>query len=99
MDLTKITNKEMNDLKLNETEFNDIKTFIINKDKDILPPDNVELNNSINSMLNRWQVPEGSKRDKIKKLCVKLYYGRLNDKKSRIFWRVLKENIDDLPKK
>ncbi len=97
MDLTKITNKET--LKLKDEDFNDIKTFIINKDKDALPAENIELNKSIDSMLNRWRVPEGTKRDKLKKLCVKLYYGRLNEKRSRLFWHVLRENVNDLPDK
>ncbi len=57
MDLTKITNKESESkvLTLNTAEFDELSTFIVNKDKDILPADDSELNKQINNMLNRWE--------------------------------------------
>ncbi len=100
MDLTKITNKESTSkvLTLNTSEFDELSTFITSKDKDMLPADDSELNNQINNMLNRWGIFPGKDRDDLQKLCVKLYYGRLTDKKSRTFWGLLRENSSDIMK-
>ncbi len=100
MNLTKITNKESESkvLTLNTAEFDELSTFIVNKDKDILPADDSELNKQINNMLNRWGILPGTNRDDLHNLCVKLYYGRLTDKMPRTFWGLLKENSSDIMK-
>ena len=95
MDLTKLTNKESKDKnQLDTVAFDDIKTFIVNKEKEQLPgKEDTELNTQIDNMLNRWGVQPGKDRDDLKTLAIKLYHGRLADGKSRAFWSVLKENI------
>ena len=96
MDLTKFQNIEKDNLKIDNTEFTKIKTFIETSSTAAEPADDPELLKAINSMLNRWNIPSGKDRDDLVILCKKLYYERLKTGNSRIFWQLLKENIENI---
>lgn len=96
MKLKNINNIEIRESFLTEEEFSDIRTFIIEGDAKPIPSKDVKLDDDINRMFDRWGIPDDAKRVELKVLAQKLYHYRLKTKTSRIFWRVLKENISNI---
>ena len=65
-------------------------------EKDPEPAHNTHLNSAIDDMLNRWKVANGTKRGELKKLVAKMHAKRIVTPISRIMYRVLNANLDNV---
>lgn len=96
MNLDNMTNVQSDDLHITEQRFQELKTYIKGAEKNPEPGHNAHLNFAIDAMLNRWKVAAGSKRAELKKLVTKMHAKRIANHESRIMYRVLKANLDDI---
>lgn len=96
MNLDNMSNVQSDELKLTEQRFGELKTYMKAAEKDPEPAHNTDLDFAIDAMLNRWKVSAGSKRDELKILITKMHAKRINDHESRVMYRLLNANLDNV---
>ena len=96
MNLDNMVNMQNGDLKMTAQRFQKLKNYMKAAEKDPEPAHNEHLSFAIDSMLNRWNVPAGDKRIELKKVVAKIHAKRIVTPESRILYRVLNENIDNI---
>jgi len=96
MNLDNIKYDQSYDLNLTEQRFQELKTYMKTAEKDPEPTFDKHLDFAIESMLNRWKVHAGSKRDELKKLVAKMHAKRINNPESRVMYRVLNSNLNNI---
>lgn len=96
MDLENMENIQGSELNLTEQRFDELKTYMKVTEKDPEPAYDANLDFAIESMLNRWNIPTGTKRDELKILVAKLHAKRMITPESRVIYRVLNANIDNV---
>lgn len=96
MNLDNMVNIQTRDLKITEQRFQKLKTYMKAAEKDPEPAHNAHLSFAIDSMMNRWKVPAGDKLIELKKIVAKIHAKRIVTPESRIMYRVLNENIDNI---
>lgn len=96
MNLDNMSNVQSDELNLTEQRFGELKNYMKAAEKDPEPAHNTHLDFAIDAMLNRWKVPAGNKRDEIKILVAKMHAKRMNDYESRVIYRLLNANLDNI---
>lgn len=96
MNLDNMQNVHSDDLNLTEQRFGVLKNYMKAAEKDPEPAHDADLNFSIDAMLNRWKVSAGNKRDELKILVAKMHAKRIKDHESRIIYRLLNANLDNI---
>lgn len=96
MNLDNMTNVQSDDIHITEHRFNQLKTYMKAAEKNPEPAYNAHLDFAIDAMLNRWKVPVGTKRAELKKLVTKMHAKRMKDQESRVMYRVLNANLDNI---
>ena len=96
MNLDNMVNVQSDNLNITEQRFTELKTYMKVAEKNPEPAHNAHLDFAIDSMLNRWKVTAGTKRNELKKLVAKMHAKRINDPKSRIIYNVLNANLDNI---
>lgn len=96
MNLDNMVNVQSDDLNITEQRFMELKTYMKVAEKNPELGHNTHLDFAIDSMLNRWKVPAGTKRNELKKLVYKIHVKRIEDRESRIIYRVLNANLDNI---
>ena len=96
VNLDNISNVQSDELNLTEQRFGVLKTYMKGAEKDPEPEHDAHLDFAIDAMLNRWKVPAGNKRDELKILVAKIHAKRMNDHESRVIYRLLNANLDNI---
>ena len=96
MNLDGMKNEQSNNLNLTTQRFDELKTYMKTAEKDPEPGHDANLEFAIEAMLNRWKVQTGTKRDELKKLVSKIHAKLLLDPESRVIYRLLNVNMDNI---
>lgn len=96
MNLDNMANVKSDELNMTEQRFNELKTYIRSAEKDSVPAHNAHLDFAIDAMLDRWKVPPGTKRVELKKLVAKMHTRQIIDHESRIIYRMLNANVNNI---